>query len=322
MRRRQIAICDKEQDYTRRFTQYANRYREPLFIVHGYTDIQELIKDTKEHPTDIILLSKGFAKELKRDETSGQIICLSEEEYQEENPENPEIYKYQSCPQILRKAYAIYADQTPVNLGTALRLREMKRIGIFSPLGRTGKTSFALALGKELAKQRRTLYLNMEEFSGFEVLYPWGDGWTLSELMYFIKQGKKAFACKLESMIGQIGGLDYIPPVKSPVELKSIEKEDWEELLEALEKESRYEFVILDLSCGVDGLFELLELCDQIYMPHAPDETAQAKLWQYKETLRLLEMEDILEKTEKITFTTMEQLEDYARMEGKRWREM
>lgn len=322
MKRRQIAVCDREPDYTKRFARYANRYRDPLFTVHGYTDIQELVKDTKEHPADIILLSKELPKELNKEETTGQIICLSEEEYQEENPEYPVICKYLSCPQILRKAYSIYADRALVNIGTALRLREMKRIGVFSPLGRTGKTGFALRFGKELAKQRRTLYLNMEEFSGFEILYPWGDGWTLSELMYFMKQGKKAFACKLESMIGQIGGLDYIPPVKSPLELKSIEKEDWEALLEALEKESRYEFVILDLSCGVNGLFELLESCDRIYMPHALDENAQAKLWQYKETLKLLEMENILEKTEKVTFSSMEQLEEYARMEGQRWREI
>jgi hypothetical protein len=322
VKRRQMAVCDEEQEYTRRFAGYANRYRDPLFTVHGYTNIQELIEDTKEHPADIILLSGNLTKELGKEGQTGQIICLSEEEYQEEMPDYPMIYKYQSCQQILRKAYAIYAERTPAGLGTALRLRDMKRIGVFSPAGRTGKTSFALALGKELAKQRRTLYLNMEEFSGFEILYPWGDGWTLSELIYYMKQGKNAFACKLESMTGQIGGLDYIPPVKSPLELRSIGREDWEKLLEALEKESRYEYVILDLSCGVESLFELLEQCDGIYMPHASDETAQAKLWQYKEALKLLEMEDILEKTEKIVFSSAEQLEEYARMEGKKWREM
>lgn len=322
MKRKQMAVCDKEQEYTRQFVGYANRYREPLFTVCGYTDIEELVKDTKEHPADIILLSEDLAGELERKEQTGQIIGLAEEEYQEESPGYPVIYKYQSCPRILRKAYSIYADQTPTSLGTALRLREMKRIGVFSPTGRTGKTSLALALGKDLAKQRKTLYLNMEEFSGFEILYPREDGRTMSELMYFMKQGKGAFACKLESMIGQIGSLDYIPPVKSPLELINIERDDWEELLEALERESRYEYVILDLSCGTKGVFELLEQCDGIYMPYASDETAQAKLWQYKETLRLLEMEDILERTENVTFSSMQHLEDYARMEGKRWREM
>lgn len=318
MRRKQIAICDEEPEYTRRFAEYANRYRDPLFIVHGYTDVQELVKDIKDHPADIILLSKKLSREIKGKEQTGQIICLTEEEYQEESG-YPVIYKYQSCPRILRQAYSAYATQASVSLGTALRFREMKRIGVFSPVGRTGKTSFALAFGKELAKQCKTLYLNMEEFSGFELLYPREDNWTLSELIYFMKQGKNAFACKLESMIGQIGGLDYIPPVKSPIELKMIGKEDWEELLRILEKESRYEFVILDLGCGVEGIFDLLEQCDKIYMPFGADETAQAKFWQYRETLRLLEMEEILEKTEKVTFSQRGKIEEYAQAEGKRW---
>lgn len=318
MKRKQIAVCDEERDYTMRFAEYAGRHQNPLFVVHGFTGLEKLLEDTKEHPADIVLLSKNYAKELKKEKCPGQIICLSEEEYQEEEPEYPVIYKYQSCPQILKKAYDIYAERTPASLGTALRLSEMKRIGIFSPLGRIGKTSFALAMGKELAKQRRTLYLNMEEFSGFEALYP-SDGQTLSELIYFMKQGKKAFACKLESLIGKIGSLSYIPPIKSPAELKDIKREDWEELLKALERESRYEFAILDLSFGADGIFELLEGCDAIYMPVAADETAGAKLWQYRETLKLLELEEILEKTKEITFPNMEQLEGYAKTEGKRW---
>lgn len=320
MKKRQMAVCDEEPDYTRQFARYANRDREPLFLVHGYTDVQELIRDTKEHPADIILLSPKYAEDFKKQEPTGQIICLTEEEYQEEEPEYPVIYKYQSCARILKTAYAIYAERTPAGIGTAVRLEEMKRIGIFSPLGRMGKTSFALAMGKELAKQRRTLYINMEEFSGFSVLYPCEEGQTLSELIYFMKEGKKVFACKLESIMGRIGSLSYIPPVKSPAELKDIKKEDWEELLWALEKESRYEFAILDLSFGVNGLFELLEQCDAVYMPVASDETARAKLWQYRETLKLLELEEILEKTTEITFPdNIEQLEGYAKAEGKRW---
>ena len=83
MKKRQMAVCDEEPDYTRQFARYANRDREPLFLVHGYTDVQELIRDTKEHPADIILLSPKYAEDFKKQEPTGQIICLTEEEYQE-----------------------------------------------------------------------------------------------------------------------------------------------------------------------------------------------------------------------------------------------
>lgn len=318
MRRKQIAVCDREQEYTLRFAEYANRHRDPLFLVHGFTSLEELTDYTKEHPVDMVLLSENLMGKAQKGEETGQLICLSEQEYQE-RPEYPAIYKYQSCPQILKKAFSIYAEENQTSLGLALKLEEMKRIGIFSPIGRVGKTGFALALGKEIAKQKRVLYLNMEEYSGFEVLYPQETAWTLSELMYFLKQGKRAFACKLESIVRQIGGLDYIPPVRSPVELHDIRKEDWEQLLETLGKESRYEFVILDFGSVVEGLFELLEGCDGIYMPLSRDETAQAKIRQYEDTLKLLDLEDILEKTVKFFPSEELELENYGKEEGRRW---
>ena len=221
--------------------------------------------------------------------------------------------------QILKKAFSVYAEENRTGLGLALKLEEMKRIGVFSPIGRVGKTGLALALGKEIARQRRGLYLNMEEYSGFEVLYPLNTAWTLSELMYFLKQGKPAFACKLESIVRQIGGLDYIPPVRSPVELRDIRKEDWELLLETLGRESRYEFVILDFGSSVEGLFELLESCDGIYMPVSRDEAAQAKVRQYEDTLKLLDLEHVLDKTQRFFSWGEAELEAYGKEEGRRW---
>ena len=87
MKRKQIAVCDEERDYTLRFAEYAGRHGNPLFVVHGFTGLEEFLEDTKEHPADIVLLSKKYTKDLKKEEYPGQIICLSEEEYQEEEPE-------------------------------------------------------------------------------------------------------------------------------------------------------------------------------------------------------------------------------------------
>lgn len=321
MKRKQIAVCDREQDYTLRFTEYANRRKDPVFTVHGFTSCRELADYAKEHPVDVLLISEGLFPELGGKGRFGQIFYLTEEEYQEKEADCPRIYKFQSCPQVMRTVLSLYADQTPAALGAAVRQSRMKQIGIYSPVGRIGKTSFALALGRELSKQRRTLYLNLEEYSGFSVLYPYGDGWTLSELMYFLKQGKSAFACKLESIVRRMGNLDYIPPLKSPVELRHISRKDWERLLEALGRESQYEVLILDMSGAVDGLFEILGHCDGVYTPIREDEVSGAKLSQYEETLRLLDLEEVLEKTKKFWMFRDEDLEAFIRAEGKRWTE-
>ena len=66
----------------------------------------------------------------------------------------------------------------------------MKRIAVYSPVGRTGKTGFALALGKEIAKKRRTLYLNLEEYSGFAGIVSCGWGLDFIGASVFSETGK------------------------------------------------------------------------------------------------------------------------------------
>ena len=319
MKERQIAICDREPEYTRRFADYSSQHQKPLFTVHGFTSPELLMNYAREHPLDMSLLSAELWEPEMKNAPLGQVYLLEESEYQKEGAEYPGIYKYQPCPKILGILLNAYAEQAPQSMGGALRTARMKRIGVYSPVSRIGKTEISLALGKEMAKQKRTLYLNLEEYSGFETLYPYEDGWSLSELMYFLKQGKKAFACKLEGVVRKIGGLDYIPPLKSPVELRYISYADWEALLEALERESLYEIVILDFSGVVDGFYELLGKCDRIYMPVLSDEISKAKLRQYEDTLKLLELDEILEKTRRISGLGKEELSDFAEKEGRRW---
>ena len=315
-----MAVCSGEREYVRRFAEFANRRQASMLAVHGFTDSGELSAYTKEHPVDILLLSEELACDLPKKKEYGTVILLSGEEYQAvPQTEYPIIYKYQSCPQILRQAMDFYAEQAAAVPGVVLRREKMKCIGVYSPVGRTGQTGFALALGKEIAKKKRTLYLNLEEYSGFSELYPTEEGWTLSELLYFLKQGKPAFGWKLEGLIRSLGELDYIPPLHSPVEYEQVKREDWKELLELLGRESRYEVVILDLSGVVDGWYELLEECSCVYTPVEKDETAKAKLRQYEETMKLLELEEGLERTQKLELSTYDGLELLVKAEGKRW---
>ena len=64
-----------------------------------------------------------------------------------------------------------------------------KVLGVYSPVGRCLKTSFALTIGKLLAQEERVLYLNLEEFSGLSVLMKEEYKSDLSDLLYFYNGG-------------------------------------------------------------------------------------------------------------------------------------
>ena len=75
---------------------------------------------------------------------------------------------------------------------------------VYSPLGRCLKTSFALTLGQILAKERAVLYLNLEEYSGFEEMLGKGFAQNLSDLLYFVRQENGNLIYKMNSMVQTI----------------------------------------------------------------------------------------------------------------------
>ena len=68
------------------------------------------------------------------------------------------------------------------------------------------------------------------------------------------------------------------------VDFISVTKEEWIQLIREIEKGSDYEYLILDLSDAVQGLFDILRLCDVVYTLSRDDGFAMAKIKQYEES--------------------------------------
>lgn len=78
-----------------------------------------------------------------------------------------------------------------------------------------------------------------------------------------------------------------------------------------------YEYVILDLSESMQGLFEILRSCKKVITLTRDDHIAQSKIMQYEEMLSMYEYEDVLDKTSKYAAPKIqklpEELEQYTR---------
>ena len=53
------------------------------------------------------------------------------------------------------------------------------------------------------------------------------------------------------------------------------------------------------MSESMQGLFDVLRMCDRVYTLTAEDRVAQCKLQQYEQILKVYEYEDVLKKTRK-----------------------
>ena len=151
----------------------------------------------------------------------------------------------------------------------------MEVIGVYSPVGRTMKTTFALTLGQIQAKKRACLYLNLEACSvlissGTQLRSDTGD------LLYYQRLGSEQLITKMGSIVQSVNNLDYLPPVLS-MEDTEYHGTGWISLLQQIIDYSNYDVVILDLGDSVSQLYKVLEQCTRIYMPIRADPVSQAR---------------------------------------------
>ena len=109
-------------------------------------------------------------------------------------------------------------------------------------------------------------------------------------------------------MVENINGLDFIPPMRSFIELRSIRARQWLDLFHTIEQVTEYEYLILDLTEATDGLLEILRACDEVYMIEREDALSQARIRHYELLLRENECEDICLKMYRWKFPVFHEL--------------
>lgn len=301
MKKNIFAVCDLEVDYAFNFMDYLNQKKNLPFEIQAFTTAESLIAYGKENHIELLLISDKAMRKEVRDLGIGKIIILSEGVHPPELDQYSSVYKYQSSSDVIREVMACYGEEKSLDPVTFPVLKKtMEIIGVFSPLGRCLKTSFALALGQILAKERAVLYLNLESYSGFEELLGKKFPANLSDLFYYVRQGNENLIHRMNGMIQTVNNLDFIPPVRTPSDIRTVDWEDWERLLQEIVLHSSYEVLILDMGENGDEDFRLLEMCRKIYMPVLNDTLSVCKVTQFENLLRIWNKEKILEKTEKV----------------------
>lgn len=255
-----------------------------------------------------MLLEEKFSGKVQEN-IAKRVIYLTRE--RENVEEKQRIYKYQSADNILSDLLNIYAGEEDRDILRQSRYKECSIIGVYSPVHRVGKTTFAIALGKELAKEERTLYLNLEEYSGWEDRMMMKSSRTIADLLYYTRQENSRISTKVSVMTEKIGQLEYIAPMKISEDLKAVTYEEWQELFGQLLHLRLYRKIIIDFGECVQGLWKLLEMCRRIYMPINRQRESVAKVTQFEKNADVLGYGEILDKI--IQLEIAEDMEGYVK---------
>ncbi|MDO5702167.1 MAG: hypothetical protein Q4G47_02285 [Lachnospiraceae bacterium] len=290
MRKQVLALMDSEENYALRFMDHVNRKKTSPFEVHAFTDREKLCAYSKTHRIEILLISEHDMEEAMQ-VRAGRTVVLTDGT--DSGGLYPNICKYQASSAVMQQVMEVYgsSEEEPGAGRSPVLKPQMKTIGVFSPVARCMKTSFALALGQCLARTKATLYLNFETSSGLTRMM--GKNWdrNLSDVIYYIRRGEENITARLLPLVKEVGMLGFVPPAASPGEIYSVTADEWYRLFSSLRRDSAYEALILDL--GVLPLIypDVLEECDIIYMPVNDDPFSRSKIEEFMEELRTRDLD-------------------------------
>ncbi len=313
-----MALCDTEEEYAQLMSEFLRRHKDLPWELHTYTSVKELLEREQYRPIVMLVVSESaYSEELQKLQPDRTVV-LSESgvlRWQE----LPCVDKYQQAEEVLRYLLSVYMEIADIQLPRLRTSSHTVFIGNYSPVRRCMQTSFALTMSQLLAQEHRTLYLNFEHYAGIGELLPDIRTFDLADLLYFLNAEQNKFLLRMRTMLCRKGNLDYIPPMKSGQNLLTVTAAEWLGLLQKIEESGEYEYVILDLSESMQGLFDILRLCGHIFTLVSEDRIACSKLLQYEQVLALYEYEDVLDKTKRVSLSHIrrvpEELEQYTKGE-------
>ena len=183
-----LAVCDAEEEYASKLTDYLNLKEGFPFQVRYFSTPERLVQFSKQQTVDVALVCEEYGKVLRNKMEIPAVIILSKEKRIGEESEEV-VWKYQSCEVLMKEILQILATEPEVG-SHILRTVQLKIIGLYSPVKRSLQTTFGLTLGQLLAKKGKVLYINLEGFSGLNVMLKHNFRRDLSDLLYYLQNGK------------------------------------------------------------------------------------------------------------------------------------
>lgn len=295
MSKRNLVICDCEHPYVDYLMGNILEKKEPSLRVFVCTSWESVCELMKSQSIQILLMDESYLYvPLEELDSIEKIVILTRQKEQKTIQQFQAVYKYQHIDKILSD---IFED---IAIFRTSREDGQKVIAVYSPIHRCGKTSFAIALGQELAKTGKTLYLHLDTYASHMIFQREEGIPNLGDLLYYLRQEHTNSSLRLTAMVQQTERLDFLMPIPLGEDLKEVSPEEWMTFLQWLGKESPYERLVLDLGEGVQGLFQILERSNRIYMPVTEGEDSARKLSCYERNLMLMNMSGLEKKTVRV----------------------
>ena len=267
MKQFNLLIYETEEEFLLSLMESMNSDPSFPFLAMGFSDLEKAMEYLGENEVSLIL-------SCEKEAFLGQqrVVYFSREAVMEEEREK-KIYKYQSVTNLKKALYYTFQDAVYIESE-----KPGNMILVYSPLGRCGKTSFALALSG-LSGEKPNLYLAFEEVSSIK------EEGQMEEIILAIKERMDNVVSKVQALSVRNGNREILSASRSFFDSRVLQYEDWEWFLGQLKKSGFFERIVVDMGNGCLTDFRILSLFGRWYLPVLGDELSVRKMERFEELL-------------------------------------
>lgn len=309
MVKRKLAICDEEDTYRQRFSTYLSNHKPEEMEVYAYSKEEIFLETLEEIPFWIVILGKGFVPLAETVREKGiPVLILTEKEntnavrdllqYEKESEADTGIgytAKYQSMCTILHEIYLLAEGEDGTGQMMETVAGRIEVIGVCSPVRHEMQMLFSFLYAVAAAKERKVLYINLMENSGFRKLYGTAGESDLGDVILSLrKQGLKPESFR--KCVYEMNDVSYIQPFYNPENIHEVTLQDLKEILDYLTEHTDYEMLVIDFGGGMENFSQMLDCCRSIYCLTREGYFYQCQTEEFLEYVRTTGKEDLEKK--------------------------
>ncbi len=272
----QIAIFDNDSDYANSLADYFRLKGCISSQIIVFTKIDSFKDYAQEHSFDILLINHEFLPDISTDTDSfpQNFFILCEHRNLTKPDDTMYLFKYTSADDILRQVMTSYR---PVMDGATISFCDNHKcniIGIYSPVNRCGKTSFALALALHFSLTYSCVFISFDNFSTINSLIQdvGNTNNTIDDLLYYFTGSPKLLKSKLLSFVKHIQQLDVIAPSEQTCAIAELNTSERLQFIQSIADTGRYDYIFMDIG-NISPAQPLFKICQRIYIPAPTDDT-------------------------------------------------
>lgn len=283
-----IVIFDTDDEYSFNLCNSLTHSFSDKFVVNYCNNSDNTSEYIKQINPDIVLTDENNYLAL-RNFFKRQIIMLTTGVFSLEYENVLCINKYQEVYKIASEIINCFANSG--KLIKTNKEKSAKVIAIYSAVGSSGKTTVARGMCSIFALAGSTFYLNFEQFQTTKFFLPSNTDYSMSDIIYYVKQRDKNFVTRLSSLRCQDyeSNVYFFKEVNNSLEINELLPEDIEFLIESIKNSGIYDFIVIDMDSRFDeSTLRIMQETDKLLLLLIDDEISLHKTSLFTENLKNL----------------------------------